>query len=284
MTLEASLPAKACVIGWPVAHSRSPMIHGFWLKQLEIAGSYERAAVPPEAFPAFLLNLVQQGFIGANVTLPHKEAAFALCEEKLPAAQRLKAVNTVWIEDGKLCGDNTDAEGFLEALDQEAPAWSEGSGSAVVIGAGGAARAIVFALLSRGFSQIHLFNRSAERAKKLVEDFGEVVKLVDRADLPAAMSKVKILINSTSLGMKGQPPLKLDLSPLPATALVSDIVYVPLKTQLIHDAEACGLKAVPGLGMLLHQGVPGFTRWFGKKPVVTQELRHLIEAHIASTC
>lgn len=273
-------PPKACVIGWPVAHSRSPLIHRFWLNELNLSGTYERTAVSPEAFPAFLKNLSDHGFVGANVTLPHKETAFLLCDERLPAAQRLRAVNTVWIEKGKLHGDNTDVAGFLGALDQEAPGWSSKPTSALVIGAGGAARAIVFALLSRGFPRIALLNRSAERARKLAEEFGEVIKFVDRTDLPAVMREAAILVNTTSLGMTGQPPLNLDLSPLPATALVNDIVYAPLKTGLIRDAEARGLKVVPGLGMLLHQAVPGFARWFGRRPEVSEALRQRIEADI----
>ena len=270
------------MIGWPVAHSRSPLIHRFWLDELNIFGTYELAAVSPEAFPAFLKNLSEHGFVGANVTLPHKERAFLLCDERLPAAQRLKAVNTVWIERGKLYGDNTDVAGFLSALDQEAPGWSSRPASALIIGAGGAARAIVFALLSRGFPRIYLLNRSPERAKKLAEDFGEAIKLVDSTDLPVVMREAEVLVNTTSLGMTGQPPLNLDLSPLPATALVHDIVYAPLKTDLIKGAEARGLKVVPGLGMLLHQAVPGFARWFGRTPEVTEALRYRIEADIAA--
>ena len=276
----ASGKPRVCVIGWPVAHSRSPLIHGFWLKSLGIAGSYELAAVAPTEFPDFVRALEDHGFIGANVTLPHKQTAFALCDVTLPAAERLKAVNTLWIEAGKLCGDNTDAAGFLGALDQDAPGWDAGAGTALVLGAGGAARAIVHALQSRGMTRILLVNRTLAHAAKLATDFGVPVEVVDYGDLPDAMASARILVNTTSLGMKGQPPLAIDLAPLPPQAVVSDIVYVPLETELIKAAKARGLKTVSGIGMLLHQAVPGFERWFCIRPCVTAELCRLVEADI----
>ena len=271
---------RACVIGWPVAHSRSPLIHRFWLESLKVAGSYELAAVAPADFPDFVGNLDLHGFVGANVTLPHKQTAFGLCDVKLPAAERLKAVNTLWIEAGKLCGDNTDCTGFLGALDQDAPEWDRNPGTALVLGAGGAARAIVHALQLRKMTRIFLVNRTRENAEKLATDFGTPVEVVDFGDLPDAMAIAQLLVNTTSLGMRGQPPLTLDLTPLPPHAIVSDIVYVPLETSLVKAAKTRGLRAVSGIGMLLHQAVPGFERWFGKKPRVTAELRGLVEADI----
>ena len=273
---------KACVIGWPVAHSRSPLIHRFWLERLKIEGSYELAAVAPPDFPAFVRELARQGFAGANVTLPHKQTAFELCDVTTTTAASLKAVNTLWIEAGKLCGDNTDAAGFVGSLDQDAPGWDINSGNAVVIGAGGAARAIVYALKLRGMNRILLINRTKERAAELASDFGASIEVVDFPDLPGALAGANLLVNTTSLGMRGQPPLAIDLTPLPPDAVVSDIVYVPLETELIRTAQARGLRAVSGIGMLLHQAVPGFERWFGIKPCVTPELRGVVEADIAA--
>jgi len=199
---------------------------------------------------------------------------------KLPAAERLKAVNTLWIEAGKLCGDNTDCTGFLGALDQDSPEWDRNRGTALVLGAGGAARAIVHALQLRKMTRIFLVNRTRENAENLAADFGTPVEVVDFGDLPDAMASAQLLVNTTSLGMRDQPPLTLDLAPLPPHAIVSDIVYVPLETSLVKAAKTRGLRAVSGIGMLLHQAVPGFERWFGKKPPVTAELRGLVEADI----
>jgi len=273
---------KACIIGWPVAHSRSPLIHRFWLERLKIEGSYERAAVAPTGFPAFVRDLARQGFAGANVTLPHKQMAFEVCDIKTETAAYLRAVNTLWIEAGKLCGDNTDAAAFVGALDQDAPGWDINSRKAVVIGAGGAARAIVYALKLRGMRRIFLINRTKERAAELASDFGATTEVVDFPDLPGALAGANLLVNTTSLGMRGQPPLAIDLAPLPPDAVVSDIVYVPLETSVILAARARGLRAVSGIGMLLHQAVPGFERWFGVKPCVTPELRGMVEADIAA--
>ena len=269
---------KACVIGWPVAHSRSPLIHRFWLERLRIAGTYELAAVTPADFPDFVRGLAQHGFVGGNVTLPHKQMAFASCDALTETAARLKAVNTLWIEAGKLWGDNTDAAGFLGALDQDAPKWDADPGTALVLGAGGAARAIVHALQLREMKNILLANRTRARAIALASEFG--VEIVDFGDLSDAMEGAGLLVNTTSLGMRGQPPLDIDLAPLPANAVVSDIVYVPLETPLLEAARARGLRTVSGIGMLLHQAVPGFARWFGATPSVTGELRALAEADI----
>jgi shikimate dehydrogenase len=273
---------KACVIGWPVVHSRSPLIHRFWLDRLKIEGSYELAAVAPTAFPTFARDLAQQGFAGANVTLPHKQTAFEFCDVTTTTAARLKAVNTLWIEEGKLCGDNTDAAGFAGALDQDTPGWDINSRKAVVIGAGGAARAIVYALKLRGMNHIFLINRTRGRAAELASDFGASIEVADFADLSGVLDGANLLVNTTSLGMRGQPPLAVDLAPLPPYAVVNDIVYVPLETELIRAARARGLRAVSGIGMLLHQAVPGFERWFGVKPCVTAELRGVVEADISA--
>lgn len=280
MTGDHNAPPKACVIGWPAGHSRSPIIHGYWLAQHKIAGAYERAAIPPQDFPRFIRDLAGNGFVGANVTLPHKQAAFELCDWTTETAARLQAVNTLWLEDGKLCGDNTDVEGFLAALDHDAAGWDEHIGKAVVLGAGGAARAIVHALLSRGLERIALINRTKERALELAAQFGAAIEAVGWEDLGRALDNADLLVNTTSLGMKGQPPLALDLAPMSPRAVVCDIVYVPLQTELLRAAEARGLRGVSGLGMLLHQAAPGFARWFGVRPVVTSELRALVEADI----
>ncbi len=280
MSAKPEALPKACVIGWPAGHSRSPMIHGFWLERLGLAGAYERAAVPPEDFTRFIHDLGRAGFVGGNVTLPHKEAAFALCARPTETARKLAAANTLWFEAGALCGDNTDVEGFLAALDQDAPGWADRAGKAVVLGAGGAARAIVHALLTRGFERIALVNRTLARAMALAAASGALVEAVDWRGTGAALAEADLLVNTTSLGMVGQPPLDLNLSPLPTRAVVCDIVYVPLETPLLRAAEARGLRGVSGLGMLLHQAAPGFARWFGVRPAVTAELRALVEADI----
>jgi shikimate dehydrogenase len=277
---------RAFVIGWPIAHSRSPLIHNYWLKTLGIAGSYERVAVAPEALAEFLAAFPDRGFVGGNVTLPHKEAAFALCTQTTAGAARLEAVNTLWMEAGKLCGDNTDVAGFLSSLDEDAPDWSAHCEKAVVIGAGGAARAIVFALMTRCRPQILLANRTRERGEELIARVRSIapdqsITLIDFADLPSALADADLLVNTTSLGMANQPRLAIDLARLPPHGVVADIVYVPLETELLAAARARGLKTSGGLGMLLHQAVPGFERWFGQRPAVTPELRALVAHDIA---
>jgi shikimate dehydrogenase len=271
---------RAFVVGYPIAHSRSPLIHGFWLKQAGIEGSYERIAVEPEAFRTFTNTLVQQGFVGGNVTVPHKEEAYHLANVDDSVARDLHAVNTLWLEDGILKGANTDVVGFLANLDQEASGWSDNLSRAVVLGAGGASRAALYGLLQRGVRQILLVNRTFERAQALAYHFGPRVKALAWEEAGEALAGADLLVNTTSLGMKGQPPLDLDLSPLPRTALVTDIVYVPLETPLLAKARQLGLRTVDGLGMLLHQAVPGFERWFGVRPEVTPALRALILADI----
>jgi shikimate dehydrogenase len=282
VTPSVQAKPKACVIGWPVDHSRSPLIHGYWLDQLRIEGSYERAEVSAEDFPDFICNFARLGYAGGNVTLPHKQAAFDHCAQTTETAACLKAVNTLWIEAGKLHGDNTDVAGFLAALDRDAPGWDLLRGHAVVIGAGGAARAVVYALKLRGVGRILLVNRTKARAAAIAAIIGPPVEAVDHSGLQQALTRASLLVNTTSLGMAGQPPLTIDLTPLPTEATVSDIVYVPLETPLIKAAKKRGLRAVPGISMLLHQAVPGFERWFGVRPSVTAELRSVIEADISA--
>ncbi|MDQ4061698.1 MAG: shikimate dehydrogenase [Pseudomonadota bacterium] len=271
---------RACVIGWPAAHSRSPMIHGYWLEQAGIEGAYERASVSPDEFPDFVRRLRDHGFVGANVTIPHKEAALRLVDEATETARALGAVNTLWFENGRLRGDNTDVPGFLAHLDASAPGWDAEPGTAMVLGAGGAARAVIFALKSRGLSEIRVVNRTRERAERLAESFGPPVAAFGWEAAEEALAGARLLVNTTSLGMAGQPPLELDLAPLRPDAIVYDIVYVPLETALLRTARARGLRTVDGLGMLLHQAVPGFARWFGITPQVTAELHDLVAADI----
>lgn len=276
---------RAFVIGWPIAHSRSPLIHTYWLRQLGLAGSYERIPVAPPELSAFLANLAESRFVGGNVTLPHKEKAFAACAVASPVAQRLKAVNTLWIEDGKLFGDNTDVAGFLASLDEDIPGWDKSVHKSVVLGAGGAARGIVYGLISRGIAEIVIVNRTRARGEDLQQQFPEAaIELADYAALPEVLAEADLLVNTSSLGMVGQPPLEIDLAPLPSAAIVADIVYAPLETALLRQAAARGLRTSGGLGMLLHQAAPGFARWFGKVPQVTAELRALVAADIADKC
>jgi shikimate dehydrogenase len=268
----------ACVIGWPVKHSRSPIIHRYWLAELGLAGDYVRHPVEPEQAAAFFAALPDGPFIGCNVTVPHKEAAFAAVDHADEVATTLGAVNTIWLEDGKLVGSNTDAEGFVANLDHRAPGFDANPGPAIVLGAGGAARAVIWALKARGFAPIHVVNRTRDRAQAMADRFGSVVRPAGWEDLPRLLGEATLLVNTTSLGMEGQPPLVIDLGAAKDTLLVTDIVYVPLETPLLRVARDRGLRTVDGLGMLLHQAVPGFERWFGKRPTVTSELRRLILA------
>ncbi|MGO4706568.1 shikimate dehydrogenase [Microvirga sp. 2MCAF38] len=279
---------KAFVVGHPIKHSRSPLIHGYWLKQHGLDGSYERIDVAPTDFAAFLKSFAGQGFAGGNVTIPHKEAAFAGVERRTANAERSKAVNTLWVEDGVLWGDNTDILGFMAHLDQSlGQGWEQDVETVLIIGAGGAARAIVAGLQDRAFARILIANRTFEKAEELVHDLqtgtGPVLQALPWGELETALPKAGLIVNTTSLGMIGQPPLTLDLSLAPKNAAVADIVYVPLKTPLLAQAEKRGLRTVDGLGMLLHQAVPGFAHWFGVTPQVTAELRDLIVADIEGT-
>jgi shikimate dehydrogenase len=266
----------AGVIGWPVAQSRSPRLHGAWLARHGVDGAYVPLAVAPARFAEAVRGLVACGFRGANVTIPHKEAAFALCDEVAASARRAGAVNTLVFEGGRVLGSNTDGHGFLEALREQAPGFDLRSGTAVLLGAGGAARAVGAALLDAGCPRLVLVNRSRGRAEALAAALGGPVAVADAPPLADAV----LLVNTTSLGMAGQPPLTIDLAPLPAAAVVADIVYVPLETPLLAAARARGLAAVDGLGMLLHQARPGFAAWFGVAPEVDAALRALVAAGI----
>ena len=272
----------ACVIGWPVEHSRSPLIHNYWLKIYGIAGEYRRELVPREEFAAFIGSLAARGYVGANVTLPHKEAALALSQPD-ERARAVGAANTLWLDNGVLRSTNTDVEGFLNNLDACAPRWDVNPSKAVVLGAGGAARAVIYGLLSRGVAPIVVVNRTLERAEALRRSFGAGLRVARWEEQAAALADAALLVNTTTLGMQGQPPLAIDIAPLPTQAVVADLVYVPAVTPLLAAAKARKLRSADGLGMLLHQAAPGFALWFGKKPVVTPELRALIEADLAAS-
>ncbi len=268
----------AGVMGWPVDHSLSPRLHGFWLEHYRIDGAYLPLPVAPEGFERALRGLADAGFRGVNLTLPHKQAGLAACHDVEPLAERIGAVNTVVFEDGRLEGRNTDAFGFLENLRQGAPAWDAAAGPALVLGAGGAARAVAAALLDAGAPEVRLSNRTAARAEALARALGARVVPVAWEGRAEALDGLALLVNTTSLGMAGQPALDLDLDPLPAAALVTDIVYTPLETPLLARARARANPAVDGLGMLLHQARPGFEAWFGVAPEVTAELRAFVLA------
>jgi shikimate dehydrogenase len=281
MSVAAPGPApRACIVGWPVKHSRSPLIHGHWLETLGLAGSYGREEVSPEAFPSFLKTLQARGYAGCNVTVPHKEAAYRTVEVATDRARALEVVNTVWFENGVLYGDNTDIVGFVSSLDADAPGWADAAGHALVLGAGGAARAIVAGLLDHKVGLVTILNRTRDRAETLARFFGERVRAARWEDLSELLPSVDLLVNATSLGMTGQPALDVSLEGLRPGAVVTDAVYVPLETPLLREARARGARTVDGLGMLLHQAASGFEHWFGRLPEVTPELRALVVADI----
>jgi len=269
----------AGIMGSPVAHSLSPRLHGHWLARYGIDGAYVPLPVPPERLEQALRALPALGFAGVNLTIPHKEPAVALMDRLSSAATRIGAVNTVVVEaDGTLSGDNTDGFGFIAALSESGVGWRAPVGPAVVLGAGGAARAVVVALIDAGVPEIRLLNRTAERAQALAGELGGPIRAIAWAERAAALAGAALLVNTTSLGMKGQPPLDLALDALPRSALVTDIVYTPLITPLLAAAQARGNSVVDGLGMLLHQARPGFRAWFGVDPVVDAELRAVVAA------
>jgi shikimate dehydrogenase len=279
MSNLAPSPPRAFVIGYPIKHSRSPLIHGSWLTTYGIEGSYEAIEVAPEALPAFIARLREGQWRGGNVTIPHKEAVFALCDAVDPLAEKIGAANTlVRRDDGSIWGTNTDYVGFLANLDQQAPGWSQNLSRAVVLGAGGASRAILVAMIERGIGDIRLLNRSVDKAEALASAFGGGIVPGPLADFAALAPETGLVVNTTSIGMHDTRFEDLDLDALPPTALVTDIVYTPLVTPLLADAVSRGLRTVDGLGMLLHQAVPGFEAWFGLRPEVTPELRRRIEA------
>jgi shikimate dehydrogenase len=267
-----------CVIAWPAGHSRSPLIHNYWIKQHKLDAEYRREAVPPDKFAAFVENLRANGYIGANITVPHKEVALAMSEPD-DRARAVGAANTLWHDGDTLRSTNTDVEGFLANLDVAAPGWDRGLETAVVLGAGGGARAVVFALLQREVGRVYVINRTRERAQALKKKFGARVHLAGWNETTGLLGGAGILVNTTTLGMVGQPPLEINLR-CPASLVVADLVYAPLETGLLASARARGLRTADGLGMLLHQAVRGFQLWFGVRPEVTPELRAMVEADL----
>lgn len=274
------MTTRACVIGWPIAHSRSPMIHGHWIKRYGIDGTYTKEAVRPEDAAEFLRSLRQRGFAGCNVTVPHKEAAFAAAINMDAAAIACGAANTLWFEGGELCAANTDTYGFMTHLDRSATAWRRRDAPVAILGAGGSARCIIHGFLEAGVERIHLFNRTRSRAETLAAHFGARVQVFDWDDRSKQSAAAGVFVNTTTLGMIRSEPLDVDVGALHPECVVADLVYVPLETPLLSRARARGLRAVDGLGMLLHQAVPGFERWFGVRPEVTAELRAEVVADI----
>ena len=274
---SVSAPTRAaCVIGWPVKHSRSPLIHKYWLGRYGIPGDYRIEEVAEKDFANFVKMLRTRGYVGANVTIPHKEAALALSEPD-DRAKAVGAANTLWLVGGRLRSTNTDVEGFLANLDANALGWDRDMRAAAVLCAGGSARAVIFGLLERGAKQVFVFNRTLAKAEALRERFGDRVQPSPWEAMPVHLDNVGVLVNTTSLGMKGQPSLDIDVGSLRQSAVVSDLVYAPLKTALLAQAEQQGLRTADGLGMLLHQAVRGFSLWFGVAPEVTEELRALVK-------
>ena len=268
----------AGVLGWPIGHSRSPRLHGYWLEQHHIDGAYVPLAVRPEDFEDILRALPRMGFAGANVTIPHKEKALALADHVEPLARRIGAVNTLVVrENGMIEGRNTDAFGFLENIRHAVPGFKAENGPAVVIGAGGAARAVVAALLDDGVPLVRLINRTRGRAAEVARALGGSIEVVAWEERSNALAGAALLVNTTSLGMSGQPPLDLALNDLPLDAVINDIVYVPLETPLLADGRQRGHRVVDGLGMLLHQARAGFHAWFGVMPSVTEDLRRFVK-------
>lgn len=267
---------KAAVVGWPITQSKSPLIHGYWIEKLGIDGRYEPIGLSPDDFIKGLRGLVSQGYRGCNVTIPHKEAALKMADSISDRAKAIGAANTLVFKGGKIHADNTDGIGFISNLEQGAPDWDASAGVALILGAGGAARAVVYALLQAGAPKVFIANRTVEKAQHLADFFGDKVFSTPMSEIVDVLEKTQTLVNTTSLGMLGQPSLQIDISALPKTALVTDIVYNPLETELLKQAKSLGLKTVDGLGMLLHQAVPGFEAWFGVRPVVDKTLRQIV--------
>jgi shikimate dehydrogenase len=268
----------ACVIAWPAAHSRSPLIHNYWIKQHGLNAEYCREAVPPEKFVDFATHLRDHGYVGANVTVPHKQPALTVAAPD-ERARAVGAANTLWYDVDTLRSTNTDVEGFLANLDSATPGWDRGLESAVVLGAGGGTRAVIFALLSRDVQRIYLINRTLDRAQEVKKQFGARVHVAGWDEITGLLGGAGLLVNTTTLGMVGQPPLEVNLR-CPASMVVTDLVYDPLETNLLKVARERGLRVADGLGMLLHQAVRGFELWFGIRPEVTPELRALVEADL----
>ena len=269
---------RAGVIGWPIAHSRSPLIHRHWLQHYGLQGCYEAVGLQPEAAGHFFRHFKESGYIGANITIPYKETVMPYLDRIDEAARLIGAVNTIWLEDTALCGTNTDWLGFLGNLDAGAHGWDEAKSAektALVLGAGGAARGIIHALMQRGFDRLYVANRTMARAQEMQNNFGPVVHPVPFDQAENHVGAVQLIVNTTSLGMGANPPLNLSLEACSHHCLITDIVYTPLETPLLTQAAARGLRFVDGLGMLLHQAAPGFARWFGLQPVVDEALRAL---------
>lgn len=270
-------PVLAGVIGWPIGHTKSPLIHGYWLKQHNINGYYVPLAIRPENFENAVRSLRKLGFRGANVTIPYKETIFNMASSISDRAALIGAANTlVFGEDGSISADNTDGIGFMENIRQYAPDWRASSGPALVLGAGGASRAVVSALLADGAPEVRLTNRTRHKAEIIKDQFGAKVTVVEWTNASQAVDGAMTIVNTTSLGMTGQSPLKIRLDAAPRSALVTDIVYNPVKTDLLVQAEERGLRSVDGVGMLLHQAVPGFHAWFDIRPEVDTTLREIV--------
>ena len=269
----------AGVMGWPVAHTRSPAIHNHWIARYGLKGAYVQLPVQPDRLEAAIRGLPALGFAGCNVTVPHKVSAMRLMDELHPAARRVAAINTIVVQpDGRLLGMNNDGAGYIQSLRDADPAWRGDAGPALVLGAGGAARAIVVALLDEGVPVLRITNRTLERAQALAEAIGDRVKVVPWAERNEAMTGVSLLVNTTTQGMHGQAPLDVTLEVLPAAAMVSDAIYIPMETPLLAQARLRGHRTVNGLGMLLNQARPAFQSWFGVLPEITPELRAAIQA------
>jgi len=271
----------AGVMGWPVMHSRSPILHNYWFKQHGLAGSYVLLAIKPDDLGAALRALHPLGFAGCNLTIPHKQQAMAIVDEVDDVAQRIGAISCVVVRaDGSLLGSNNDCYGFIHSIKQEQPYWRADAGPAVVIGAGGGSRAVCYGLAHEGAKEIRLLNRSFDRAKSIADEFGAPIQALPWEQRYDALDGAAMVVNTTSQGMAGQPPLDIKLDKLPTGALAVDIVYIPLQTPFLAAAHQRGNRTVNGLGMLLHQGRPAWKAWFGIEPEVTAELRALVEKTI----
>lgn len=269
----------AGVMGWPVAHTRSPVIHNHWIAKHGLKGAYVQLPVQPGRLEAAIRGLPALGFAGCNITVPHKVNAMQLMDELHPQARRIAAINTVVVQpDGRLLGVNNDGIGYIQSLRDANSAWRGDAGPALVLGAGGAARAIVVALLDEGVPELRITNRTLEKAQALKDAFGDRVTVVPWAERNQAMAGVSLLVNTTTQGMHGQPALDVQLDDLPATAMVSDAIYIPLETPLLAAARQRGHQTVNGLGMLLNQARPAFQAWFGVLPEITPELRAAVQA------
>jgi shikimate dehydrogenase len=271
---------KACVIGWPIAHSRSPLIHNYWIALHGLEGSYEKRAVEHQNVGAFFHGLRQGAFVGCNVTIPHKETAITFIDEVDDRVRRIGALNTVWEQDGKLHATSTDGPGFLANVKDHCPDFNCQNKSITVLGAGGSARALIDELLRQGVDRVAIHNRTHERAEVLAKHFGPRVTAIEASQLSGALTTTDLLINTTSQGMNSESEFVLPLHSLKHSAIVADIVYTPLVTPFLKSAEASHHKIVPGLGMLLHQAVIGFEKWFGILPTVTPELHALVARDI----